>query len=172
MINIKNARQLETSIDNEISRLEINLYSLNSERFKSKDDAQSITVESINTLSVKIQKLIDVKFDIRDKIAKFNETSKINEYCAEMAKLKCLGEVAKTQNKLGRITSHSDYRTGDITYSGGLTEEALEDIHVVILKNERAINRLKDKCVGINSSGTIQLSDDHISFVKKLGLMD
>lgn len=170
-INIKNARRLETAIEEEISRIrgKINGFS---DKFESKDKAEEGTFHSIIELEKKWSALQHIRFEIRTLVGKFNAESDINSKASKIALLNERADLINSLSNYKRTTTQRNYSNESIYYSSGLSETVREDYHAELLSIRREIQRLKDQCQGINASGTIELGSDSESFLKKAGLMD
>lgn len=168
-LNIKNARRLETSIDAEISRM-IGKIRNTTGGFSDAKSAIESKESSVESNVSKIKQLRHVRKFIRDLIGKFNEEKGINSLTSEIAALSSDIEVAHLIVRINDVSSDSYSNTN--SYRQGVSEDFREKYHAESLKLTRAVQRLKDKCQGINSTGTIELGSDLESFLKKNGLMD
>ncbi|WPH64761.1 hypothetical protein [Vibrio phage vB_VpaP_SJSY21] len=170
-INIKNARRLETAIEEEISRIrgKINGFS---DKFDSKDKAEEGTFHAIIELEKKWSALQHIRFEIRNLIGKFNSENDINVKAGKIALLSERADLIQSLSTYKRSTTQRNYSNDSTYYSAGLSETVREEYHSDLLSIRREIQRLKDQCQGINASGTIELDSDAESFLKKAGLMD
>ena len=172
-LTIKTARRVETQIDDEILRMKQKISELRSERFHSVKQSVASTSESLNNFLLKINELVVIKYNIRKGISLFNESSDINNACIEIAKLSFDIEMYELINhNFSTPKAAHTYNTNAPQYTSGLSEDNLEEAYVDHLKCKRKVQRLKDKCTGINASGHIELSEDNIKTLKKHGLMD
>ena len=170
-VNIKNARRLETELDNEISRLTGKVRHGRSSH-STYAESVAITENSVDTLVASIGKMKQIRMDIRTKIGKFNAESGINDLTASIADAASNAEIQEMIYNLSSPTSTRDYGTDSVKYTSGVSEAYREAAHTKLLVIKREIQRLKDKCQGVNSSGTIELDSDTESFLKVSGLMD
>jgi len=173
-LSIKHARRLETEIDNEYNRTQSLMSSIYDYEIKEslKETAIKDTVNMIESRIAKLNTLSEIKFAIRGEISKFNDVSGVNDYCLHIAKLTSERLVLEGIETLSTPRSDRDYHTHETTYCAGLGQDERDVFHGQILKINREIRRYKDKCQGLNGAGKIEISKEHISFVKKLGLMD
>lgn len=172
-LTIKTARRLETQIDDEIVRMKNKISSLRNGRFHSAEQSVTSTTNDMNKFCEKIDKLVDIKFNIRKGISLFNASSDINNICIEIAKLSSDMEMGDLINRnFSTPEASQSYSSNATCYTSGLSEDTIEEMHVNHLKRKRIMQRLKDKCTGINASGHIELDEDDIKSMKEFGLMD
>lgn len=170
-INIKNARRLESALDDQIIRL-TNIMMQKSKSFSTAKDATYHTKANVTTILVKLKEITSIRSDIRDHIGSFNEQNGINKITALIARSTQELDIYNRLCNLEEPSRNRNYSTNEISYSAGLDEETREGYYVITLKLTREIQRLKDKCQGINASGTIELSAEQESFLKVSGLLD
>jgi len=176
-LTLKNARRLETTIDSEIARAENRINSLSRSGSSSikKETAIANTIEIIDSACNRIDMLMDIKYDIRDGISKFNQESGINDLCIQIAKLSKQHEIAtmKENIPLSEETHAYSYSKNDATkYGLGITYDLREQYHIDAMVIERKLRRLKDKCAGINGAGKINLTDEQYTYLQQNGLLD
>ena len=172
-LNIKTARRLETQIDDEITRMKHKLLSLRTVRFHSASESITSTEDAMTKILDKINTLVDIKFDIRKGISLFNASTEINELCIAIAKVSHDMEIYDlVHDKFSAPQAVQDYGSNTTFYTGGMSEDEMETFYVNSLKNKRYMQRIKDKCTGINSSGHIELDEESIKHLKLFGLMD
>jgi len=169
-INIKNARRLEATLDDEIARLKNKIFDREA---RYKDTAQSLagTKSAIDTYMDKLTKFKEIRQTIRDLIGEFNVEKGINSTTASIAIKVDELELYERLSNMSEPRMTKDW--DDVKYATpGISRAEAEAHHATTLKLKREIQRLKDKCQGINSSGTIELSAETESFLKLTGLMD
>jgi len=173
-LNIKNARQLETSIVGLIQQKKLKLAIRNNRvLFPTVIESTQSTKERVETILGNIVELDNFRLQIRVAISEFNEKSGINKLTAEIAKVSCYIETLQLLLDIGEPypqTSH--YNSSKTAYTPGLSEDDLDSVGAEIMKSNRKIQRLKDKCNGINYSGYIHLDDSVIARCQNLGLLD
>lgn len=169
-LKLKNASRLASSIETEIQRLKGKISRV-TQVYNTKEDAELNTFSAVSTNLEVLGKLLDAKFFIRNKIGEFNQ-EKINVLTAEIAKLQEQKEALETAETLTYSREGVNYSTKKVEFSSGLSEEQKELYHVEVLKITRQIQRLKDKCAGINSQGTVVLPEDIVSVLVSKGLLD
>ncbi len=175
-INIKNARRLETEIDVEIVDLSQRLaYFWGNEEFETRTAAEDAGDSYLEKLLMTIEDLQRLRFDIREAIGKFNKENNIDIHTLGIAKLTKKLEVlnliyeSNSSSEKTKTLGGGSYKS---IFTLGTSLELKEKARIECKRVNREIQRLKDKCTGINSSGTITLTTDQVSMAKKMGLMD
>lgn len=172
-LNIKNARRLETTLNEQMVRLSSRVRNLDSKGgFSSSEEAGEFFKNSLNSTLKKLSEMRSIKFSIRESIGKFNKDSGIDDTTIKIAEYSSLLEVLEDIPVVSPPYLKTDYSGKSLGFTSGLDEEAKEEFYVETLKLKRKIVRLKDKCQGINSTGTIELSDEVEVFLKVNGLID
>lgn len=169
-LSIKNARRLECALDDQARRLVDKLNDRVS--YGTIESSLTGTKDLIESVLEKLHTIKGIRKDVRDAIGLFNARTSINQYTADIAYTTSELEVATLISEMNSPRADRSYGSDKPTYSGGVSEETREQYYVETLKLKRVLQRLKDKCQGINSSGTIELSDCQEVFLKKSGLMD
>jgi archaellum component FlaC len=170
-INIKNARRLESEIDTEIARLKGRLR-VSAGKYNTVADSIELTKEHIDTTLGKVSALLGIRKDIRDKIGKFNVENGINDTTSEIAIKSAELEMLELAYDFDDPRKPQSYGITEELYKPGLNEANRDFYYAKGLKLKRSIQRLKDRCMGINASGKIELDSDTESFLKISGLMD
>lgn len=169
-LKLKNASRLASSIETEIQRLKYKINQV-SATYSSKEESEMNTFSVVSTNLEILGKLLDAKFFIRAKIGEFNQ-EKINVLTAEIAKLEEMKGALQAAEEVQYSRETVNYSTKKVEFSSGLSEGQKELYHVEVLKITRQIQRLKDKCAGINSQGTVVLPEDIVSILVSKGLLD
>lgn len=171
-INIKNAKRLETSIDGELDRLQGKIRHQGSTEYKNAKESMEATNAAIEANLVSIDEYLVIRKSIRDAIGKFNKDSGIDVHSSEIALLQKRLSALEDISDVRYPRSQRDYGTDEIKYSGGLSDDQKEVFYARTRVLTRQIQRLKDKCQGVNATGTIELADGVGSFLRVNGLMD
>ena len=172
-LNLKNTRRLESSIDTEIENLMGMLDGYTVEKQNTQKAAIDVALDTINLVRDQVTKLTEIKYIIRQGIADFNEDNKINEYCIEIAKLHAELKLQQEIEGIALVSEDRMYNSNvPSKYKFGITTEIKQEYHKQTLVTQRKIQRLKDKCSGINSTGTIYIIDEHYKFLQDYGLLD
>ena len=169
-ISIKNAARLETTLNDEIDRLTGKI--TDRKYFQSAKDSISATTKNIESLVEKIGMYREIRTCIRDQKRFFNEQKGINDLTSDIASLNDQLDLYNLLSEFRYPEPQSSYGNDTIRFCSGISEEDKESYYINTLKIKREIQRLKDKCQGVNSNGTIELSTDIESFLKKSGLID
>lgn len=167
---IKTLRRIETAINEELVFL--------IERFQrkgkaaTKNSAESDFDAKMGNFLDKQQALQGLKFQIRGLVATFNEEKGINEKTAEIAFQSTQLEALRAVNGYEQAYESSDYHTNKTYWRVGISDATEDWVRVEIKKIERLIQRLKDTCNGINSTATVEVSDEMVALFEQFGLID
>jgi hypothetical protein len=165
-MRIKDARRIETEIDNELDYTEVQKASVST-----KVMAEKIGVESWAEVQDKKFELIAAKFDIRNTIAVFNQEAGINTRTAKLAELEAIK--ASLQNySSNEVRTSTGFGEQIQTFRTGLSKTAIDAVRAEIRVIVRQIAKLKDTCSGINSNGTLTLKAKTVKTLTKYGLID
>ena len=170
---IKNARRLETTIIDEIRRLEFKICNT-SGGHPSYSEAAKQTEARLRPLIQTHKHMNKIKFHIREAIGIFNVEEGINAHTLEIARKMAEVEMWEKVNTISEPRSQTNYHrdTSPIIYNGGISDTYSEEMHAKVLKLNREIVRLKDKCMGVNSMGSIEINDSDYTFLQEKGLLD
>lgn len=125
-INIKNARRLETEIDNELNHV---VYKLTSKSgpFATLDEARIFTEASVEESLKNIEKLNELKYHVRNEVGKFNHEKGINNITLDIAKFQSHLETSTKVSEFGSPSlNHSYSRIETTSYGSGLSSEIME----------------------------------------------
>lgn len=168
-MKVKEAQRLETVIDQEIERLKDRL-ARSSSTHKTRTLAESAFRERHEKTLEQMAILLDIKFAIRKAIAEFNRNHAINERTAKIAHLTKLLELIKG-SLVNQASSVNHYNSKEPEYREGYSDQLEDVVLAECRKITREIQRLKDSCNGINSQGTIAISESQVEYLKKLGIL-
>lgn len=170
-INIKNARRLETLINEQIDRQVAKIHQ-GSQDDVSKTQVVLNTIELVKTCLSKLNQLRCIRETIRQSICLFNVEQGINDITLYIATAESNLKVAVMLAEYDSPRTTRSYNSDIVSYSRGLDEDTKEHYYNETLVIRRRIQKLKDRCQGINASGTIELSDENETCLKSFGLID
>jgi len=170
-LSIKNARRLETEILNQIDRLTDKVsFSSHGERENTFESACKKKLDSVMISFHNIKQLIAIRMIVRKKIGEFNSKSGINDLSADIAEKEAILNVVEALSHIGSPSERE--LKNETVFLPGISENDRESFYADSLRVKREIVRLKDKCQGINSGGTIEIDSKSESYLKKSGLID
>lgn len=171
--SIKDIRRIEQEVDDEIVYVQHGMHEIRSEHHASLNAAKAAGEAGVREVLAKFDELVNLRFTIRDIVAKFNEENGINERTAKIAKLEQRKEfVDNSVAGFGRPGTTRNYSTDKVVYTAGLAPTVVDEFRAESRNIKRQIQRLKDSCNGINSNSRFELDPEVVGLFTKYGFID
>lgn len=168
--SLKQIQQLITSVEQELSFTENNLYTY--DKYLTIDSSKSITKTNVNNVLATYSELLDIYFYLRDYIKENNNTLGIDLKTSQIAKLEKNNQLLNSVVEIGTPKEQYCHVSQKSKFSEGVDMVYINDIRNIIKKNQRTIQSLKNSCNGINNQNMCEISKEFEEILKKYGLID